>query len=277
MLIFLCFHIELPPLKRRRGLGGSIISTALNAALIGTAVGLTVYRLWRGHGKQQQPEPETEQLPPPPPYQRGGWVPVRAPSADINPAPRKSRPPMASTSSKRHVARRRPRARPSVAVASSPPSDAHLSKRRHFNSADDEDDDGGEGEVESQMDWIGDKLSMLIEEGKKALGQEVVVMSDVPEDGVDDGTGAWEEADEDAGGSGSGRAGSVSRRRSGSGSIRQRPLPMASTYIGSPRTPVPIPPARKRSLFDEGGGEEGQSPEMREYMEKARARYRNRQ
>lgn len=39
-------HVDLPPPpKRRRGLAGSIVSTALNAALIGTAVGLTVYRL----------------------------------------------------------------------------------------------------------------------------------------------------------------------------------------------------------------------------------------
>jgi len=44
--LFLLFHVELPPpAKRRRGLGGSIVSTALSAALIGTAVGLTVYRL----------------------------------------------------------------------------------------------------------------------------------------------------------------------------------------------------------------------------------------
>ena len=37
--------LELPPAKRRKGLTGSIVSTALSAALIGTAVGLTVYRL----------------------------------------------------------------------------------------------------------------------------------------------------------------------------------------------------------------------------------------
>lgn len=39
------FNVELPPAKRRRTLAGSIVSTALSAALIGTAVGLTVYRL----------------------------------------------------------------------------------------------------------------------------------------------------------------------------------------------------------------------------------------
>lgn len=43
--LILLLHIELPPLKRRRGLAGSIISTAVSAALIGSAVGLTVYRL----------------------------------------------------------------------------------------------------------------------------------------------------------------------------------------------------------------------------------------
>ena len=45
------------------------------------------------------------------------------------------------------------------------------------------------------MDWIGDKISQLIEEGKKALGKEVVVMSDVKEDEVDDGSGLWEDSD----------------------------------------------------------------------------------
>lgn len=37
--------IDLPAPKRRKTLAGSIVSTALSAALIGTAVGLTVYRL----------------------------------------------------------------------------------------------------------------------------------------------------------------------------------------------------------------------------------------
>jgi hypothetical protein len=37
--------LELPPPKRRKTLADTIVSTALSAALIGTAVGLTVYRL----------------------------------------------------------------------------------------------------------------------------------------------------------------------------------------------------------------------------------------
>ena len=47
-LMVISFHlcIELPPAKRRRTLAGSLVSGAVNAALIGTAVGLTVYRLY---------------------------------------------------------------------------------------------------------------------------------------------------------------------------------------------------------------------------------------
>jgi hypothetical protein len=47
------------------------------------------------------------------------------------------------------------------------------------------------------MDWLGDKLSMLIAQGKRALNAEVVVMSDAKEDEVDDGSGAWEEEEDD--------------------------------------------------------------------------------
>ena len=43
--LLLLIRVDYPPAKRRRGLAGSIVSTALSAAVIGTAVGLTVYRL----------------------------------------------------------------------------------------------------------------------------------------------------------------------------------------------------------------------------------------
>lgn len=48
ILMFVSFHvcIDLPPAKRRRTLAGAIVSGAVNAALIGTAVGLTVFRLY---------------------------------------------------------------------------------------------------------------------------------------------------------------------------------------------------------------------------------------
>jgi hypothetical protein len=46
MVVFFHVYIELPPAKRRRTLAGTIVSGAVNAALIGTAVGLTVFRLY---------------------------------------------------------------------------------------------------------------------------------------------------------------------------------------------------------------------------------------
>jgi len=59
----------------------------------------------------------------------------------------------------------------------------------HVNPAEEE-----EAEAEGdEMDWIGDRLSELIEEGKRALSTEVVVMSEAKEDEVDDGSGDWEE------------------------------------------------------------------------------------
>jgi hypothetical protein len=67
------------------------------------------------------------------------------------------------------------------------------------------------------MDWIGDKLAQLIEEGKRALGREIVVMSEAQEDEVDDGSGNWIEEDD------------VASR--------------ASTSYGSPYTPSPMTPS----------------------------------
>jgi hypothetical protein len=74
---------EVPPAKRRR-LGETIISTALSAALIGTAVGITAYKLWRDRGKfvdaprQIADVPEREKFvehESPPPYREDrGWL-----------------------------------------------------------------------------------------------------------------------------------------------------------------------------------------------------------
>jgi uncharacterized membrane protein len=46
MVITFYFCVELPPAKRRRTFASTIVSGALNAALIGTAVGITIYRLY---------------------------------------------------------------------------------------------------------------------------------------------------------------------------------------------------------------------------------------
>ncbi|KAF7336687.1 hypothetical protein MVEN_02103700 [Mycena venus] len=182
-----------PPAKRRRGLAGSIVSTAVSAALIGTAVGLTVYRLWRDRGK----DPEPDQLPPPP-YQKGEWTPVQQPKAieitpptpTITPRRRKVRPGAGASATKRrnHV---RPRIH---GRAFSPPSSTMSPPRTPFDGSNPMEDDGTA--VEDKMDWIGDQLSILIQEGQKALGREIVVKSDAREDEVDDGCGVWEEEEE---------------------------------------------------------------------------------
>lgn len=127
----------------------------------------------------------------------------------------------------------------------------------------------------TQMDWIGDKLSQLIEEGKKALGREVVVMSEAPEDEVDDATGDWQEEDENpAGPSSASRRGSL-RRRNGP--------PTTFPHSASPRKSqfgALTPPGRSRgasvdservsSSFKETE-QEWQSDHMKEFMERARA------
>ncbi|KAG6897703.1 hypothetical protein C0992_012172 [Termitomyces sp. T32_za158] len=198
----LVLHIEMPPpAKRRRGLAGSIVSTALSAALIGTAVGLTVYRLWRDRGKEPPRLEEAHQQLPPPPYQQGNWKPDQplptpsqiAPAAPTTPRRRRERHAVHSAG-KRSIAQRRTRTRTSLHNStSSRPSTQFPPSQPEFNFSSEPAPDPME--VEDQMGWIGDKLSKLIEEGKRALNREVVVMSDSQEDEVDDGSGAWEEED----------------------------------------------------------------------------------
>ncbi|KAJ7158679.1 hypothetical protein C8R46DRAFT_1109875 [Mycena filopes] len=194
--------IYLPPAKRRRGLAGSIVSTAVSAALIGTAVGLTVYRLWRDRGKDSESDPKPDQMQmPPPPYQKGEWNPVPPlPSQDIQITPptplitprrRKVRHgASAASATKRHGQRPRPRI---PGRGYSPPSSSMSPAKPSFFPSDSMEDDDDTGAVENQMDWIGDQLSMLIQEGQKALGREIVIKSDAREDEIDDGCGVWEE------------------------------------------------------------------------------------
>ena len=91
------------------------------------------------------------------------------------------------------------------------------------------------------MDWIGDKLSMLIEQGKRALGTEVVVMSEAKEDEVDDGSPGWEEEENDQ----------PRKTISRSGSVKHLKRPRT---ILPPSFNIPIPHAStsspKRSIYD---------------------------
>ncbi|KAI0630782.1 hypothetical protein C8Q77DRAFT_1015401, partial [Trametes polyzona] len=269
--------IDLPPPKRRRTLAGSIVSTALSAALIGTAVGLTVYRLWRDRGKHPEPLP-------PPPYEQGGWVPPE--SAPETPKVVVTAPTTPRSKKSRHVAGRRtvPRHRrahsraqattslytaPSTSYASRTPVPVESSFASGSRSSPPKPDD--EEDVDEHMSWIGDRLAQLIAEGQKALGKEVVIMSEDKEDEVDDGSGAWiEEDDQPVPGSSSSR------------------LPGLPPYSPSSHSHYSASPSRKR--FDRGVSVESDtrsvpgtfaedettwaSPEMRESMERARMLYR---
>ncbi|KAF8202130.1 hypothetical protein BJ912DRAFT_1037791 [Pholiota molesta] len=226
---------DMPPLKKRRGLAGSIVSTAVSAALIGTAVGLTVYRLWRDRGKEAQiqaaehnisesPDPSTQ--PPPPPYQENEWKPLPQPvpiqvSSTVTGTPRTvaRRKRHAAAASKRPVVVYHPtrRSRQIPASSSSTPAQPEFDFGRE-----EVEEEGIQSVVEDKMDWIGDKLSMLIEQGKRALNAEVVVMSDAKEDEVDDGSGAWEEDDNDVF---SGRQHGRSTTSSRAGSIKRAKKP----------------------------------------------------
>lgn len=150
------------------------------------------------------------------------------------------------------------------------------------------------------MDWIGDKISQLIEEGKKALGTEVVVMSDSKEDEVDDGSGLWEDSDGgELGSSTSSRYGRMSPRRkrvwqslhqtipggsSGEFSPSKPPAymsPTKSTFPGSPNliqsSAEPVTTLASSTASTTGWMRESesdwQSEELKESMERARAMY----
>ena len=141
------------------------------------------------------------------------------------------------------------------------------------------------------MDWMGDRLARLIEDGKKALGKEVVVMSEAQEDEEDDGSGNWEEE---------ANPGTSSGPASLSGSIRRKdkfqapglisyasPPPTASprrqqfsTVLSShSSSALPIPGRSTHSTSVEthhsfhGNESQWQSPELRESMERARAAF----
>ncbi|KIM44770.1 hypothetical protein M413DRAFT_442730 [Hebeloma cylindrosporum] len=341
---------DMPPLKKRRGLAGSIVSTAVSAALIGTAVGLTVYRLWRDRGKDFQHQSSTnvdrslDHEPissPPPPYQQGEWRQLEQPPA-VRVAPSAQGTPSTPRSAARHAKQRlhaaaapkravvyARRARPKTQAQVSPPP-----IRPEFDFARTQEVVEEQTEVEDKRDWLGDKLSMLIEQGKKALNAEIVVMSDAKEDEVDDGSGAWEE---DVGSGSTSKASSIrstNKKRaarpksivpppsgvglglygvnaSGSGSLSASPrragygngytpstspaaltstsyasasagfAPSSSTsslFFDTPRKThmrgisheTALPPSSSFSAQDDPAGWE--SPELRESMERARAR-----
>jgi hypothetical protein len=282
-LIFL-LQVDMPPLKRRRGLAGSIVNTAVSAALIGTAVGLTVYRMWRDRGKEGHPqmlegpsadaESDSEDStvdrvsrPPPPPYQeKNEWQALSQPPAVRveHATPAKGKRAFTTHGEPQPMAQAGLAATPRIpATPATPRSAAAAKKRREIQAAKrpvavvprhrrqksgasnaslsqpgtstKPEFDFGHGakqaeedEGDDQMDWIGGKLAELIEQGRRALNTEVVVMSEAPQDEVDDGTGAWDD-DNDI----NDRNIRSSRPSSRAGSIR-------SAKRSSKPTPIPI-------------------------------------
>lgn len=116
----------------------------------------------------------------------------------------------------------------------------------------------GEGTVDDHISSLSSKLNLLIEEGRKALGREIVVDGDEDE-------GPWQDEDED------------DRRRSSSGSPRKRARERSSTLTrdASYRSGLSASVSNPVSISRATGGEtstwEG-SPQLGEEMRLARER-----
>ena len=145
------------------------------------------------------------------------------------------------------------------------------------------------------MDWIGDRLAHLIEEGKRALGKEVVIASEAPEDEVDDGSGDWVEEEQETSSSSlfspqRALSSSPSKRSfdsgtysiSASGSRRRLALSHNRFFSDDLTSSMPSTPGQSpRLAFDSSAGPnsllsrtyEAESPSIRESMERARAAY----
>ena len=119
---------------------------------------------------------------------------------------------------------------------SSPPQPSHDIQPEFDFSQPEPTEDDQDPDVSDQMDWMSDRLAQLIEEGKKALGKEIVVMSEAKEDEEDDGSGQWIEDDGPIASSSSGsiRKGRTKRRRS---STVSSPPPQYIPPQTTPRTP----------------------------------------
>lgn len=132
------------------------------------------------------------------------------------------------------------------------------------------------------MGWIQDKLAQLIEEGKRALNREVVVMSDAKEDEIDDGSGAWEEEETNQHNTSISRTNSLRRGTKRSRNHFYSSSSNNNSLTHLPISQSPITPRRTHTKAystdsvtrdimreDESTWE---SPELRETMRRARER-----
>jgi len=237
--------IDLRPAKRRKTFSDSVVSTAYSAALISTAVGFTVYKYWRDRGKgrpEGQEEPSNFSSPPPPYEPR--WSPhvevsPPSPSSSTIQTPRSERGPRPiaanSRTRRRHTRakpQRRIRPRPSSPSIRTVPSHSNLQIPYTGNDAADDDSD----EVGSQIDTMSARLAKLIADGQRALGTEVVISSESPQDELDDGMGQWIEDDDLAPPS------SPSKSIRDDADLRSHPVPTSLLSPSRPGYPVLSPP-----------------------------------
>jgi len=130
------------------------------------------------------------------------------------------------------------------------------------------------------MNRIQDRLAQLIEEGKRALSREVVVMSDAKEDEIDDGSSAWEEENDYH----HHQSASSSRRLGSSRRVTKRSRaqnPFYGSWNGSNHsstTAIHVPTTLKRTptktsadvIIEREDENAWESPELRETMRLAR-------
>jgi hypothetical protein len=140
------------------------------------------------------------------------------------------------------------------------------------------------GDIEDQMDWMSSQLAKLIEDGKRALSKEVVVMSERQEDEEDDGSGQW--IDDGCAPIARSRSGSV-RSHKRLHSITSPPPAYKSPHTTPSQNHVDASYAGNRSHIPDSSHystpshtssyredeSSWQSPELRESMEKARRRF----
>lgn len=129
------------------------------------------------------------------------------------------------------------------------------------------------------MDWIGDKLAQLIEEGKRALGTEIVLASESPEDEMDDGSGDWVEDDDMPGSHSAGTTKRPRHRNSLSTPNTSTPRRYAhqSHFKSEDISSSPFASsATPDTSFSYSHESDWSSPQLKETMERARAAYKQR-
>ncbi|KAG8932746.1 hypothetical protein FRC02_000647 [Tulasnella sp. 418] len=193
--------VDHPPAKRRRigALTDTILSGALNFALVGSAVGLTAYRLWRARGIAPEEQNTQDQ---PPPYE-DDWV--KSSPDDSTVTSSSSAESRSSGTSDSHAQGARKRVKPvnrTTTTRRRPVNRPRANSRgispvkpAQLNLDNDEMMDGGD--LDESMDWMSEQLRNLIAEGQKALGKEIVIGTDTGNDDdlVDDGAEGWEDQD----------------------------------------------------------------------------------